>query len=88
MPASTPEIGNVWHAQLLSRLDLALLKIRVGDAGPPRDPANLRATADYCREIAAASDTRVVTNLLQVAEELDAEATVRERSTQRDHAYF
>lgn len=72
--AQPNEDGIFWRSNLLSRLDLALENSGVENDGPRRDPANLRAAAHFCREVASSSTAVAAENLCAVAEELEAEA--------------
>lgn len=76
------EEGIFWRSNLLSRLDLALQNSGVDNEGPRRDPANLRAAAQYCREVASNS-AAVAENLRAVADELEAEALRNELYLER-----
>jgi hypothetical protein len=76
------EDGIFWRSNLLTRLDLALHNSGVEYEGPRRDPANLRAAARYCREVASSS-AAVAENLRAVADELEAEALRNELYLER-----
>ena len=80
--APPKEDGFFWRSNLLSELDLALENSGVENDGPRRDPGNLRAAAQYCREVAS-SAASAAANLRAVAEELEAEALRNELYLER-----
>ena len=84
MMAEQSKGGAIWRAELMERLDAALLNSGVVQRGEERTVGALRATANYCRERAATLDAAMARELVDVAAQLEAEALSKESSAQGD----
>jgi hypothetical protein len=80
MMAEQSKSGAIWRAELMKRLDAALLNSGVVPRGEERTVGALRATASYCRERAATLDPAMARELGDVAAQLEAEALSKESS--------
>ena len=84
MMAEQSKGGAIWRAELMERLDAALLNSGVVQRGEERTVGALRATANYCRERAATLDAAMARDLVDVAAQLEAEALRKEASAHGD----
>jgi len=84
MMAERSKSGAIWRAELMERLDTALLNSGIVSRGEERTVGALRETASYCRERAATLDRAMARELVGVAAQLEAEALSKESSAQRD----
>jgi hypothetical protein len=82
MTAVQSKSGAIWRAQLMDRLDAALLNSGIVPRGEERTVGALRATANYCRELAATFDPAMARELVDVAAQLEAEALSKESSVE------
>ena len=80
--AEQSKSGAIWRAELMERLDAALLNSGVVQRGEERTVGALRATANYCRERAATLDPAMARELVDVAAQLEAEALNKQSSVE------